>query len=344
MEKQYPIHFFLFFSFTFLFATFTSKAQDVHFSQFDQAPLFLNPALCAVTSDMRATVIYKDQWGSIGVPYQTFGFNGEMALLKKPGARHAYMGLGLSVFSDQSGDIELGQREASLTVSGIVPLNAKNIISAGLQGGFSQLSYNPSKLIWPSQYNGYAYDPTLPGETPNTSQSNYADFSAGFNWSYGSNQQLILLGDPFKFDAGFALYHLNAPNVTFYTPTSNQLFIKYVYHANSIISLKGTRVQLMPSCMYLIQGPSTEFTVGSLIRYVFPEESKFTGTFNGAAIAGGLFFRTHDAFIVQTLLEFGKYGLGISYDFTTSALQTATNSRGGLELVLHYRGTSPFLF
>src|ERR1019366_8432221 len=113
------------------------------------------------------------------------------------------------------------------------------------------------------------------------------------------------------------------------------LFIKYVYHASSIRNLKGTRVQLMPSCMYLIQGPATEFTIGSLIRYVVPEDSKFTGTFKGAAVSGGIFFRTHDAFIAQTQLEFGSYGLGISYDFTTSDLQTATNARGGLELVLH---------
>jgi type IX secretion system PorP/SprF family membrane protein len=319
-------------------------AQDIHFSQFDQAPLFLNPALCAVTSNLRATVIYKDQWGSIGVPFSTVGFDGEMALFKKPGVKQAYMGLGLSVFSDQSGDIELGQREINLTVSGIVPLNDKNVISAGIQAGYSQLSYNASKLIWPSQYNGYAFDPTLPGESPNTSQSNYADFSAGINWAYGKNQHYITLSDPFKFDAGFAMYHLNAPEVSFYTPTSNALFTKYVYHASSIMSIKNTRVQIMPSFMYLVQGPSTEFTMGSLLRYVFPEDSKFTGTFKGAAISAGLYFRTHDAFITQTLMEFGNYGIGISYDFTTSALQTATNARGGLELVLHYRGTSPFLF
>ncbi len=316
--------------------------QDIHFSQFDQAPLFLNPALCSLTADSRATINYKDQWGSLGTPYQTFGFNGEKAFFKDPSNPGAWMGVGLSAFSDKSGDIELGNQQIALTISGIVPLDTRNFISAGIQGGYDQLSFNPAKLKWESQYNGFAFDPSLPGEVPNSSQSRYADFSAGINWAYGRDQQFITLSEPVKFDLGFAMYHLNAPEVSFYTPTNDQLYTKYVFHGSFILTMPDSRYQLMPSFMYLSQGPSTEFDIGTLFRYVVPDNVVFVGQSKGAAISAGLYLRTHDAAIIQAQLEFGNYGLGMSYDFTTAQLQTPTNARGGLELMLRYRGYNPF--
>jgi hypothetical protein len=51
-------------------------AQDLHFSQFYEAPLLRNPALAGLyEGDVRIQGIYKNQWNSISFPYQTGSIN-----------------------------------------------------------------------------------------------------------------------------------------------------------------------------------------------------------------------------------------------------------------------------
>ena len=47
-------------------------AQDIHFSQFSETPLLRNPALAGIFSgDLRIQAVYRNQWNSVTVPYQT---------------------------------------------------------------------------------------------------------------------------------------------------------------------------------------------------------------------------------------------------------------------------------
>src|ERR1700733_7808210 len=53
-------------------------SQDIHFSQFFETPLLRNPALAGIFSgDLRIQGVYRTQWNSITVPYQTASLNGE---------------------------------------------------------------------------------------------------------------------------------------------------------------------------------------------------------------------------------------------------------------------------
>lgn len=320
-----------------------AAAQDIHFSQFDQAPLFLNPALTCLTADFRGTVNYRDQWGSIGTPFRTGAASVELALLKKRGKK-AYLGTGLSFFSDRSGDIELNNTQIRATVNAIVPINETNTLSAGLQGGYGQVSYSPEKMRWQSQYDGTAFNAALPGEAVNNTSSSFGDFSFGVNWSYGKDQMYISANNELKFNLGMAMYHLNTPTVSFYNKDSESLFAKYSIHGNGTIGLKNTNLLLVPSFMMLFQGPSTQYTVGTMLKYVLKEDSKYTGYVKGASVGAGVYMRAKDAIITQVLLEFGNYGLGISYDINTSDLRAATNARGGFEVMLRYRSPNPFLY
>jgi hypothetical protein len=47
--------------------------QDLHFSQYNENPSLINPALTGVNSVFRASAVYKDQWRSATVPFKTFG-------------------------------------------------------------------------------------------------------------------------------------------------------------------------------------------------------------------------------------------------------------------------------
>src|ERR1035437_2435480 len=112
-------------------------AQDIHFSQFDETPLQLNPANAGVHHDIRIITNYKNQWQSVGSPYKTFAFSAEVKLLKK---KKQNLGLGIDFFNDKAGDAQMGSNQANVSLSGIVPLNDKSLLSGGLMCGFAQRS------------------------------------------------------------------------------------------------------------------------------------------------------------------------------------------------------------
>src|ERR1051325_4033280 len=81
---------------------FACKAQDLHFSQFFEAPLLRNPSLAGIyTGDIRFQGVYRSQWGSVSVPYQTGSFDFEY---KKPiGSGDDFITTGLQVLYDRAG-------------------------------------------------------------------------------------------------------------------------------------------------------------------------------------------------------------------------------------------------
>src|SRR6188768_749359 len=63
-----------------LFLAFSQNAssQDIHFSQIFETPLLRNPALAGLfTGDVRIQSVYRNQWNSVTVPYQTTSLSGE---------------------------------------------------------------------------------------------------------------------------------------------------------------------------------------------------------------------------------------------------------------------------
>ncbi|MEO6357893.1 MAG: type IX secretion system membrane protein PorP/SprF, partial [Ferruginibacter sp.] len=61
-----------------LLSSLQVAGQDIHFSQFFETPLLRNPALGGLFSgDIRLQSVYRTQWQSVTVPYQTVSLNGE---------------------------------------------------------------------------------------------------------------------------------------------------------------------------------------------------------------------------------------------------------------------------
>ena len=59
-------------------------AQDIHFSQFFASPVLVNPANTGNFNGVaRLGLNYRDQWGSVSVPYQTFSTYADFAVQPK---------------------------------------------------------------------------------------------------------------------------------------------------------------------------------------------------------------------------------------------------------------------
>ncbi|MFN7275608.1 MAG: type IX secretion system membrane protein PorP/SprF, partial [Bacteroidota bacterium] len=70
MMKHLPI---LIFTLLSILSSSRSWGQDIHFSQYYNAPLLVNPANTGFNPDFdyRVGVNYRSQWANIGSPYKT---------------------------------------------------------------------------------------------------------------------------------------------------------------------------------------------------------------------------------------------------------------------------------
>ena len=119
---------------------------------------------------------------------------------------------------------------------------------------------------------------------------------------------------------------------------------KLVIHSKVLFGIKYTNVSLVPSILLEFAGPSKELMIGSMIKYHFDDDSKFTGYIHGNYFDIGMFYRNGDALIFSTMFEFKQYALGVSYDVNISKLHAASTFRGGFEISLRLVGATPYIF
>ena len=84
----------------------------------------------------------------------------------------------------------------------------------------------------------------------------------------------------------------------------------------------------------LHQGGYSEYIGGALIGYGLMNE----GLESTRAIYGGLFLRWNDAIIPTIKIDMDKYEVAMSYDTNISQLRTASQTFGGFEISLVFKG------
>ena len=312
-------------------------AQDIHFSQFTETPLLINPALTGLyNGEQRASLNHKNQWTVMGNPYKTTAASFDMPMFNDK-KNQGYLGAGINIFRDKAGDSQFGTTQVNLSISGILPMDEFNKISVGIQGGIAQRSANISTLQWGSQYSGQAFDTNLPAnETNNLSSFNYADMAAGAVYEFSNANSSSFSQDVLKINAGISCYHVNKPLQKFIVSGSERLNKKWVAYSAMRWDIPDTKISLVPSVMYLKQSTSSEINLGTAIRYKVQSGSKITGFYSESAVSFGCHYRFKDAIIPQLYYEVADYAIGISYDFNTSAYSEVSNAKGGIELSLRY--------
>ncbi len=314
----------------------TSFAQDIHFSNSSETPVVLNPALSCTAYDTRVIVNYKSQWASVSTPYQTYGFSLERALnhLK---TKKTYIGLSLAAYNDKAGDLGLGSISAQFGVNVVTKITRYAKLSGGIGAGIAYRTLaSPNKIRWESQYNGYNYDATLAsGEvTPNTSFLQ-GDYVVGIDYHYSRTDKTISSQDGTSFDVGLSAFHFNVPKLN-YTNNTDRQHTKIVFHTNFNIGIKNAGMAVLPSLIYVRQGPAQEINGGIMVKRIFKSSSVYTQHSKAFAFSLGAFYRVNDAIIPSLLIEYDKYALGFSYDLNISKLRTASKLNGGMEVSLRF--------
>jgi|SRR5690554_762896 len=321
-----------------LFIASNAYGQDIHFSAVDYSPMTINPSLVGAKYDLQATVNYRNQWSSVGAPFQTIAAGYDMRFGDLRRNKKGYLAAGINFNNDAAGKNKIESNNIGLSVAYHLKLNNENKIGLGIQGAWGQRSMSVVDGKWGNQYNGFAYDSELPsGEVFNNTSFSYVDMGAGLVYSYESKQQTTKNNNGTRVNIGLAAYHLNRPSVSFIKSNNDKLYIRTSAFAMAEIGLGNTRMAVEPQLFMQFQGPAMETIFGADYRFFLGKGESYSGHYKGTSLAVGLFIRNQDALISRFSLRLWEFDLGMVYDFNIlSSLKRVSNSKGGVEVFLRY--------
>ncbi|MEY4350001.1 MAG: hypothetical protein RL078_43 [Bacteroidota bacterium] len=289
-------------------------AQDIHWTQFNQNPIYLNPAHAGnFNEDLRLTANYRTQWRSVSIPFQTTALAAD--------TKWKGFGLGLNLFHDQVGDGKFQTFELQTSLAKSLQLNPQQHLRLALQIGFNYRQLNSAAFYFDSQFNGYIFDPTAPTNENFQSASMLKPMlGLGAIHQYQINHSLRL-------EQGLGLFNLTRPNQSFFLDnTKRDLRLNYF---GSLYYDYYPKLSLQPSIQLNFQGPYRSVVLGGMAHYKFAET-------NAILLSGGLWWRIKDAFCLNFGFQRGPLYTGISYDFNYSSLVPASRGRGAFELSFRY--------
>lgn len=299
--------------------------QDIHYSQFNRSPLYINPALTGIfKGDVRFVGNYRSQWNKVPVKYQTFSASVEQKFINT-NQKNSLFSAGLLFNYDEAGDLQLSQTGIGLAGSYTHRLTKKHFITGGLHLGFAQRRLSDRNLQVDQQYNGDVFDPSLSsGETGLNSNISYGDFSVGLNYRIQNPKKRT------RIDIGGSLFHLNNPNTNLFEGATTKLDKRMNLYGMSSFQLTkdfdlGLRI------LGQFQGPHEEIVIGGTLRYHIKHNRS-----RGVSIGLALDRRLGDAWVPTILLDYHNWSFGFNYDINSSYFNIATVRKGGPELSLIY--------
>jgi type IX secretion system PorP/SprF family membrane protein len=299
------------------------KAQQQHYSIFNQTAYFLNPAETGnFEANYRGVLLGKRQWNSVTEPYQ--GFVGGIDF-KTPFSNLPFS-FGLLFADDVAGDSRF--KNTFVKALANYHLNYKDFsINLGLSAGYDQLSFDQSALRFGSQFiNGQFISEADPNE--NFLQNSSGFFSAGV----GLLAQYKVRENNLYF--GLSSQRINRPNPDLFIQNNIQnqrlnLYSGYRFFINDMLAIN-------PTLLFSTQGAASE-TVFLTEMNLYRQKSDIFSQYiiataglrlNDAVFLGGGFGSTHSKII-------------IAYDVNTSALNNSSQYQGGWEVILHYQIRHP---
>lgn len=305
-----------FFSQTFLVilaltvSLFRSAAQDVGFSQFYAAPLYLNPAFAGHSECGRISLQYRDQWPGVGKAFRTYKLAYDQHL------EPISSGYGFQLMQDQQGGT-FSRTAFAGYFSSQIALSYNSSLSAGIKAGILQDALNWDALKFPDMMQHGSSSEQPPSATTRLAP----DLGAGIVYS---------LDD--KLFAGLSADHLNRPVLSMFGDDNRQLPIRWTVHAGwNIYAGNGYRSRwsepsllIQPNMLFLQQGNFRQLNAGVYVS-------------KHPIVAGTWFrhtFQTADALQVLIGLTTGPLAVGYSYDITVSGL--GLNAGGAHEVSLSW--------
>jgi type IX secretion system PorP/SprF family membrane protein len=308
------------------------QAQDPGFSQFFASPLTLNPALTGKFNGLvRVAGNYRNQWPSINNAFITSTVSIDAPILRGRLPENDTWGIGLMAMSDKTASGILTSNFLSLSTSYHKSLDEDGLhqLGVGFQGTYANKSLDGTRLTFED---GLQLDGTWirsPTEPINSQMVNahYFDMNIGvlYNASTNGNNNYYV---------GASAYHLNHPKESFLGIDSINVPTRVTLHAGGYFPVTGSASTLYVSGLFNNQAGARDFVLGGAWEITADADEQRPTNFYAGLWAR--FSNVTDAVIPYVGLDFGDFNLGLTYDVNVSALKTASQSRGGIEISLIY--------
>lgn len=290
------------------------RAQtDVQLTQFYEVPSFYNPSAIGLTDNLRIRAGARLQWVGITNAPQTFLGVADMPW--KFGSHR--VAVGVSVQQESLG------LYSSLTAGAQIAYKLRKLggeWSVGLQFGLYDQSFKGSEVYIPDS--DEFHQGTDEGLPMNDIHGTAFDVAAGIHYTHK------------YFHAGLSCTHITSPSISMSAASASggsegssdkkyefQARRTLYFMAGGNIPINNTLFEIVPS---LIVRTDFTFTTAALMGRL--RWKKF--------LSFGVGYRWNDAVLATIAAELKNFYIGYSYDYTTSAIRTA--SSGSHELFVGY--------
>ncbi len=324
----------------FMFVMFGATAQDVHFSQYFNAPLALNPAMTGLTNGAaRVSVTYRNQWfsantnGFFKAPYMTTGISGDMPIRIKKDV----LGVGLFIANDQAGANTFTTVIAQANVAYIKTLGKKDNhrLSAGLQIGYTYQWIKTENFQFANQFQDNVFVASIPNnENITINKVGYLNMNFGLMYYGQVHKRLALF-------IGGSAYNVTTPGYNILPEQKRDLYWRWNAHGGLDIIIKK-QFHILPTGIFMRQGVNDQLQTG--IGFGFDFEKRYSRDNRDLQFTLGVMNRIHnitkgvtsDAIAPYFTFLVNGFKLGFSYDVTISKLKSAGSAVGALELMVGY--------
>jgi len=318
----------------FLMALFTGAchtivlSQDLHFSQYFNAPLLVNPANTGFSPDVdwRLGINYRNQWASLtNNPYKTMSAWGDAQLFNNT-FPDGWVGIGGAILRDVAGSGGLTSTKAFASVAYHQLLGLNSLLSTGFNIGFINQRVDFSKLTFDNQWNKDFFDVNIPSNEPFAySAVSFFDLQAGVNYAYFPSDNAYL-------NVGLSAMHINRPKESFFdNPTvDTRVPVRFTLFLNGSFKLNDQWI-VNPNVYVSEMAKAYEVVLGLNAHY------NLSGDGNAQLIAGA-YYRYNDAIIPMVGYQLKDLSITASYDVTASGLSQYNQTRGAYELAITKTG------
>jgi type IX secretion system PorP/SprF family membrane protein len=307
------------------------SAQGIHFSQFYNAPLLLNPANTGLTNseDYRAGINYRNQYATIPVPFNTVSGFADFNIRRNEDA-NSWFGVGVQFWNDRAGVGQLSLNKIQGSLAFHIMSGERTSESFGVSVANINRSINFDKLSYDSQWDEFSYNNDLPNmENIAIGKTNYMDLQAGLSFTYNNNADFFI-------KTSASVMHLNQSKETFLN-SSNRLGMRPIFSVEAEYKTNDNYI-LKPSAYYTSQKKASELVVGASgnLNLVRGASRKFNTNTN--ELLHGVYYRFGDALIFSTGYKYQNTILTLSYDHTISKLKQANRGFGAVEISIIQTG------
>ncbi|MFD2035800.1 type IX secretion system membrane protein PorP/SprF [Belliella marina] len=302
------------------------NAQDMQYSQFYAAPIYLNPAFAGASEMTRIGVNYRNQWPGLGQTLNSYSAYVDHYIF------NLNSGIGLIVNGTQESMANLSTMDFGLAYSYRLQLGFDSFLRFGGQASFVSRDANFDNLVFGSQIDPNGNIGDFSGENLGAdAKHRFLDYNFGVLYN---NKNIWL---------GISAHHVTQPNVTFIEGEYSKLPMKLSAHGGLKFDLanglaqnfynnsQGAR-ELVLAFNYKRQDPFNQLDLGAQLHL---QPLVFGLWYRGLPTGNGALPNNESLIGLLGVSLSSGLDIGYSYDYTLSKLGQA-NTGGAHEISMRF--------